>query len=506
VGRTPWSARVPLDPLFAETRPPVTPLALALAVALTTAPDVKVRTANVIHDLPLDRYVAAVLAGESSVFTSPEALRAAAVAARTYALHQRGRHAAEGYDFCATTHCQRLDLDAVTPRLTAAADSTAGELLWFNGHLAFTPYTADCGGRTEDAAALWPDQAAPYLRSHDDPWCRSAGASAAAWQWTAGSGALARALRGAGLRAPEAVLSIAILERTPSGRARTLAISGPSGGAVRVSAGSFRFAVGRQLGWNTLRSDRYEVSPGNGQLRFSGSGLGHGVGLCQRGADRMGADRHTWREILAFYYPGTAAGLTAGGLAWQRLAGQAVTLLTTRPQQDAAALAAAERLAAALAARTHWPVPPQVELRVYPDVETFRNATGEPGWVAARSDGRRIHLQPVAVLRRRGVLDRTLAHELAHVLVESQAAPDLPLWFREGLAEWLSSPGRTAAAAPPPPGDRDLRQKGDAARARRAYASSAARVAEMVRRCGEAAVLACAVHPAGCCAGVMSER
>ena len=84
--------------------------------------------------------------------------------------------------------------------------------------------------------------------------------------------------------------------------------------------------------------------------------------------------------------------------------------------------------------------PAASKIRVYPDVETFRNATGEPGWVAARTSGRRIQLQPAAVLRERGALDSTIHHELLHVFVEAQAAGGLPVWFREGLVGYLEHP------------------------------------------------------------------
>src|SRR5690349_25170076 len=72
-----------------------------------------------IVEMPLEQYVTAAIAGESSVFQSSEALKAMAIAARTYAVRLRGRHNAEGFDLCDTTHCQRLDVNAVTPRLEA---------------------------------------------------------------------------------------------------------------------------------------------------------------------------------------------------------------------------------------------------------------------------------------------------------------------------------------------------------------------------------------------------
>lgn len=440
-------------------------LILALALQLSAAPvTFKVRGATVM-DVPIERYVAGVLAGESSVFRSGEALKAMAIAARTYAVRLRGRHAAEGYDFCSTTHCQRLSLDAITPHLESIAQETAGELLWYQGKPAFTPYTRDCGSRTEDAANVWPDQAAPYLRSRPDPYCTRG--APPVWQWAGDPRQIADALLRAGLHTPHRLEHVAIAERTDSGRARTLALSG-GGESVPISAGSFRFAIGRELGWNTVVSELYEVQTAAGRLVFHGRGAGHGVGLCQRGADEMGAAGHSYREILAFYYPGTAAGVTARGLGWQRLGGEHLALLTTDPQRDGHVLELAEREARAVTERTGWAMPAHVELRVYPDLDSFRNATGEPGWVAGYTQGRRIYLQPAKVLRRRAALEATVRHELLHVLVESRAAAGLPWWFREGIVEFLAGERHAANAR---------------------YREALRAAGDLVRRYGEAVVL-----------------
>ncbi len=457
---------------------------LAALPLLGAAPDVKVRIHNTTVSLPLERYVAAVLAGEAGVFQSREALKAMAVAARTYAVRMRGRHASEGFDLCDTTHCQRLDLNAITPRLESAADDTAGELLWFEGKPAFTPYTRDWGGRTEDASAIWPDMAEPYLKSHEDMYCKRAGTSA--WEWNGDPLQILGALQSSQLRGPHTLDGISIQSRTASGRASTLLLRGGNE-SIRISASSFRFAVGRDLGWNTLRGDRYEVRSSNGRLIFEGSGSGHGMGLCQTGAEQMGLSGRSYREILAYYYPGTAVGLTGRGLPWQRLRGEVMSLTTTQPDQDRVALGLAEKLARALAQRTRWAIPPDIELRIYPDLDTFRNATGEPGWVAAHTAGRRIHVQPVAVLRSRGALESTLSHEVVHVLMESQGGPALPLWFREGLTEYLDKGRGTGTARIP--SESDLRQTSDPARARRAYADAAAMVAGLEQRYGESTVL-----------------
>ena len=460
-------------------------IGLLAFAALANGQTVRVRTAaGEIVDLPLERYVTGVLAGESSLFQSAEALKAMAVAARTYAIRMRGRHAADGYDFCATTHCQRWEMAPAAPRLEQAAADTSGELLWYAGKPAFTPYTRDCGGRSEDAAAVWPDMAAPYLKVHEDPYCVRAGASE--WQWSGDPRQIAEALQRSSLRAPPAVEQVAVAGRTTSGRAQTLVLSGGSE-SVRISAGSFRFALGREIGWNTVLSDRYEVRRSGGRVVFQGRGSGHGAGLCQLGADRMGTEGRSYREILAFYYPGTLVGRTAQDIPWQRLASETVTLLTTNPSQDGPVLALAERVLRAVSERTHWP-PHHLEIYLYPDLDRFRNATGEPGWVAAHTTGERVHLQPAAILRSRGILEQTLRHEFLHVLAEFQARADLPLWFREGIVEYLANPPAGGAPAHIP-SDADLRQTSDAARARQAYEDSARAVAELARRYGETAVL-----------------
>lgn len=452
-------------------------MALALALPLYgAAPTVKVRLGSRIVDLPMERYVAGVLAGESSVFRSDAALRAMAVAARTYAVRLRGRHGAEGYDFCATTHCQRLDLDAITPRLEAIAEETAGELVWFAGKPAFTPYTRDCGGHTEDGGES-------YLKSHADGYCTRAGTET--WQWSGEPGKIVRALLASGLRAPRTLTSIRVESRTAAGRALHLWLAG-EGESVRISASSFRFAVGRELGWNTIRSDLYEIQNGGGRILFQGRGAGHGMGLCQRGAEQMGVEGRSYRDILEFYYPGTAVGITARGLTWQRLGGDSVTLWTTQPDRDGSVLEIAEREARAVTRRTNWPLAAHIEMRIYPDMDSFRNSTGEPGWVAAITEGRRIRLQPAAVLRSHGALEETVRHELLHVAVETRAAQGLPVWFREGIVEYLAGAAGGQGAAP---ADADLRETTDAARARRAYDGANRAVAGLVKRYGETTVL-----------------
>jgi stage II sporulation protein D len=415
---------------------------VAVFVTCACGADVRVRIGGRTVEMPMERYVAGVLGGESSVFRSDEGLKAMAVAARTYGVRERGRHSADGYDFCATTHCQRVDLDAVTPRLTAIAAATEGEILWRDGYPVEALYSLDCG--------------------HDP--------DSVTWSWTADPANVARALERSGLRGPAGLRSIAVAERTQDGRARTLALAGAT--TVRIGAPSFRLAVGRELGWNTLRSDLYEVDG----LVFHGRGAGHGQGLCQRGADRLGVVGRGYREILAQFYPGAKVGVSAQGISWKKACGTAVCLETTDVSRDRGVLATAERVVG----RLPWPVR-DVVVRVYPDVATFRDATGEPGWVAAHTMGRRVSVQSARV-----ATEELLRHELLHVAVEGRARADVPLWFREGLVLYLERGARPGGSAP---SDTELRRTDDAAAARRAYDQAAGAVARLVERYGREAVI-----------------
>jgi stage II sporulation protein D len=467
-------------------------LILILAASLICSAEVTYRVrltaneGNRVVTLPAEQYVAAVLAGEASTFHDDEALKAMAVAARTYAARLRGRHAAEGFDFCATTHCQRVDLSGITSRLASAARATAGEILWFDGKPAFSVYTRSCGGETEAGSAVWPDLEAPYLRVRSDPYCIRSGREK--WTWSGTPQQIVVVLKASGLQFPENLDSIAIVHRTTSGRAKTLRLEGQ--GTVLINAGSLRFAIGRNLGWNTLRSERYEVQTYGGRIHFRGSGEGHGVGLCQRGADEMASEGLSYREILAFYYPGTTVGITARGFEWTRLGGDGVVVLTMQPDSGRKVLSIAEDLRRKWESRLGWPAVREITIRVYPDIDSFRNATGEPGWIAARTSGRTIDLQPVEVLESRGVLRPTLQHELVHAMVGMHAAPGLPVWFREGVVEWLVRGGADSQSAVSRlVGTHELLQRQDRTTAERAYGVAEARVGALAARYGADAVL-----------------
>ena len=97
----------------------------------------------------METYVARVLAGEALRDSQPAALEALAITIRTFALANRGRHRADGFDLCDQTHCQVLR--AAVAATERAARATAGRLLLRDGAPASVYYSASCGGRTAAA-------------------------------------------------------------------------------------------------------------------------------------------------------------------------------------------------------------------------------------------------------------------------------------------------------------------------------------------------------------------
>ena len=359
----------------------------------------------------LDDYVAGVLAGEAATYRTSQALRAMAIAARTYAVRFRGRHAAEGYDFCSLTHCQSFKPGAVTAAERAAADGTSGEIIWFQGSPAEAYYGQDCGGIVEDGGQ-------PYLRSRTDDACTRKGRR----QWSA-EVPLADLSRALG----QPVNSLDIAARSSSGRAQSVRVS-PN---RTMPATDFRLTIGRALGWNLVRSDLYAVRVESGRAIFTGYGAGHGIGLCQNGAEAMAESGASDREILAAYYPGTAVGLTARGLRWRIVSGERVDLWSTA-DTDKRWIPVAEAALRNAESRAGWAVASRVRLMIFPSVETFRNATGQSGSVWAVTRGTLIRAQPT--------IDAvTIRHEAWHAVIESRVPANVPDWFREGLALAMSS-------------------------------------------------------------------
>ena len=394
---------------------------------------------DVVLTLPSERYVAAVLNAEAARNEPAQSLRALAILARTYALNGTHFTAGPGHlpaDLCDSTQCQAMQFGPVSPAITDATQSTAGETLWLAAHRAEVFFSQSCGGTTEDAGAVWPRlRGVPYLSSHADPYCFRR--DTAAWHAEVPLAKLTDVARVEGWKLPANITEARVVQRSASHRALRIQFIG-SGPVAIVSAGALRFGIGRALGWDRVRSDAYEAGVRNGALVFDGRGHGHGVGLCQQGAAEMAVEGKSAREILGFYFPGTAVGILPGDNGWREEHGGTLTLRAAQPV-TADRKTTLERTWSETQRRfpPRQAITPQIVFA--PTTEVFRQMTTQPGWALASTRDTTIVLQPDAVLHRNGRDPRTtLLHEMLHVLVEAEASERTPLWFREGLVEVLA--------------------------------------------------------------------
>lgn len=267
-------------------------------------------TLTAVNIVGLEDYVRGVVPNElgAGSLSGIEALKAQAVAARTYALRHLGSYSSRGYDLCATAACQVYrGVGSETPAGNRAVAQTRGILATWRGRPIRAYYTSSCGGHTESGLQVFGD-GAPYLRgvacvpedraewpvaceraTHEDPWQVSLTPVEV-------SSSLAR-YGGVG-----SVRDLAPRRIGVSGRVVELSVVGTDGEmllkGLRVSSGlgvpESLFVIGREL------------APDGAVERFviTGLGRGHGVGLCQLGAAAMARRGATYDAILKHYYTG----------------------------------------------------------------------------------------------------------------------------------------------------------------------------------------------------------
>jgi SpoIID/LytB domain protein len=464
--------------------------------------------------IPLETYVARVLAGEAARDSPPAALEALAIAVRTFTLANRGRHRADGFDLCDETHCQVMR--PPTPVTEQAATATAGLALLRGGAPASIYYSASCGGRTEIPSAVWPGaDDPPYLPSRPDDAC----GGAPAWSAELSAADLLRALRAGGFRG-DRLRNLRIASRNGSGRVGRLRVDGLK--PDLISGQDLRVVVGRTLGWQFIKSTAFDLRRDGNTYRFNGHGSGHGVGLCVIGSMHLAAGGQSREAILHRYFPGLVIA-TPPGIP-RSLTTEATR--STRPDPPDRAAAAIPRTASPpratpspasppapppivpevlvslpdgdegergfitdLAARARDDLArrlgvtaPRVTLRFHPTVDSYERATREPWFTSGAIVDGDIHLLPPAVLRERGVLDRTIRHELVHVMTNAPLA-ERPLWVREGAAIYFAGEpaipgGKDLRTAPPPrtscPDDAELLRPVSAGALTNAYARAQA--------------------------------
>ena len=273
---------------------------------------------DITRTVAFEDYIRGVVAVEGSMETEPEALKALAIAVRTYALKNLGRHARDGYDFCNSTHCERyrpVDKDPagyISPSILEAVEATQGEILRDqNNQPADSYFSASCGGATANIATLWGGSSPPYLRGARDEYCQNEAHSS--WTDTISQTQLLKALKtDPRTNVGERLLSVSVLRTDASGRAELIAVEGNR--RVTIKGWDFKIIVGRALGWNLLKSSHFEIARSGSNFIFRGRGFGHGLGLCQEGAHVMAERGASYRQILTKYFPSTHVANTSSGL------------------------------------------------------------------------------------------------------------------------------------------------------------------------------------------------
>ena len=474
-------------------RSPAAPGLSQIARAKPQAQSITVHVAgeNVNRTMPLEDYVRGVLAAEGSMETEPEALKALAIAIRTYALKNLGRHAREGYDFCTSTHCQRyrqLELDSgghVSPLIIEAAEGTRGEILRDeNNELVDAYFSASCGGATANLATLWGGNAPPYLRGVHDEYCGSEAHHS--WTDVISQAKLLKALQtDPRTNVGERLVNVSVLRTDASDRAELIAIEGNR--RVTIKGWDFKIIVGRALGWNVLKSSRFEIARSGSNFIFRGSGFGHGLGLCQEGAHVMAARGAAYRQILAKYFPSTRVANesrypVSADLLWgspppsfeesavtfnrdfnqsSRVTRQTLSNENFRisypsdvSQQEIEALlrflqSSRQSLIARVAAAKVSFQFPALGIFINETTGDFVGRTGLPAWAAAATKGSQIELQPLQTLKRRRILETTLRHELVHTMIDAVSRGRAPRWLAEGLAVHVAGEGQLVARFEP---------------------------------------------------------
>lgn len=266
---------------------------------------VRVTSSGILSELPLEEYLVGVVLSEVPMSFEQEALKAQAVAARTFAMRQiaGGKH--EDYDLCGDSRCCQAwtskevlrdklgsSWESYWERAAKAVQDTEHEVLTYDGELIDAVYFSCSGGRTEDAVAVWGAEV-PYLQSVESP-----GEEAASPYRTTSAVSYEKFSHVILQSQPEADLSgkpeawIGAVSRTEGGGVETIQIGGIpfSGTVVRGLFG--------------LRSTNFSVNVSDEQFVFEVFGYGHRVGMSQYGANAMALQGKTYQEILKHYYSG----------------------------------------------------------------------------------------------------------------------------------------------------------------------------------------------------------
>ncbi|WP_320170248.1 SpoIID/LytB domain-containing protein [Maridesulfovibrio sp.] len=261
--------------------------------------DVSIRKGKllILNLVDIEDYLKSVVPAESYASWPAEALKAQAIAARTYAYYQKLHRTHLFYDVYADTYDQMYGgVDREDKRTDAAVKQTRGKVLVYKKKPILSQYTANSGGYTADAKAIF-GTGKDYLVAHKDP--ASLKGKMATWTRKFKVATIESKLKKIGISVP-GIKSIEPLEKGPSGRITKVRIK-YSGGhrdlRTRTTLGSSRVLSLPDI---LLRIDRE-----GGYYVFKGNGWGHGVGYSQWGSAELGKTKK-YDTILNFYYPGSS--------------------------------------------------------------------------------------------------------------------------------------------------------------------------------------------------------
>lgn len=250
-----------------------------------------------INELPLEDYLAGIINSEISSQWPIEAIKAQAVVARSFAIYQMGARKNLPYQLESTVMDQVYDgYDGEDSRAVRGVRETSGEVLTYQGKVIQAFFHSSCGGHTEASDKVW-SVALPYLEGVRCKYCLMS--PSVKWERTIPLKKLETLLRKGGYNV-RGICGMIPLSRDESGRIGPLSILYP-GGSINISAVDFR----KIIGYGVIRSTDFDVHISGDVAIFSGVGYGHGVGLCQWGAEKRAEEGFSYREILSYYYPGT---------------------------------------------------------------------------------------------------------------------------------------------------------------------------------------------------------
>ncbi|MBN2160282.1 MAG: SpoIID/LytB domain-containing protein [Spirochaetes bacterium] len=249
----------------------------------------------VVNKLKIDEYLMSVVPGEIPADWNEEALKAQAIAARTYAYYHllKAGKVESLYDLDATTSFQVYrGMSEEKQRTSEAVAATAGEIIVYENKPILSFFHSTCGGKTADDKYVWKGNNLPYLKGVSCGFC----SDSTKYSWETRL-SLAEIRKGLQHKYPGigAIRSINFKKR--QGRVTLVSIR-HSKGRIAVPGNTFRLFFPD----DKIRSLYFSSKKIRNGIVLSGHGWGHGVGMCQWGARGMAKEGYGYKKILLHYY------------------------------------------------------------------------------------------------------------------------------------------------------------------------------------------------------------